>query len=81
MSSTITVVCCDCENYYWDEVVSDEIAESYEEQMEFKYDAEDGENYPDPDVFSRWAANIGFPRDSCSGCGSDGAFSGWADND
>ncbi|WP_145525883.1 hypothetical protein [Yersinia rohdei] len=81
MSSSITVVCCECENHYWDEEVSDEIAESYEDEVEFIYDAEDGEKYPDPGSFSQWALNNRFPRESCSGCGSDGAFSGWTDND
>lgn len=80
MSSTITVVCCECENHYWDEDVSEELASSYEEEVEFKYDAEDGDNYPSPDSFSNWALNHNFPRESCSECGSDGALRGWTDN-
>ncbi len=80
MSGTITVVCCDCENRYWDEDVSDRLAETYADEIEFQYDEEAGESYPTPDSFSRWAANYNFPRDSCPECGSDGAFS-WSDKD
>lgn len=81
MSKTITVVCCDCEKQFWDEEVSDSLAESYEEEVQQIYDHQDGQYYPDTDSFSTWARNHDFPHESCSNCGSDGSLSGWVDKD
>ncbi len=80
MSETITVVCCDCEKSFWDEEVSPALAETYEEEVQQIYDHQDGQYYPDPDDFTRWALNRNFPRKSCSECGSDGSLRNWSDD-
>ncbi|WP_147387625.1 hypothetical protein [Pectobacterium polaris] len=81
MSSDITVLCCDCRENSWGVEVSDELAESYENEVEFEYDPYDGEHYPMPDSFFKWASDHDFRSGSCSECGSDGAFRGWSDSD